>query len=275
MTWPSDFTVDSLGTSIRIRSTEESFGESIRGLMGHFPASAEPPSRTFSISHDDSGFSVERDGEARLTAACWDEALIETLVLVNEATILGSQHLLVHAGVVARGDGVVAFPADKRAGKSTIVAECIRRGFDYVSDEVLVIDPATDRVIPYPKALWLTLESREALKLPDESLATRIADEFKSPVMPDEVGGGVASGDLYLRHVVMLQRNGAAPGLVAKNQSEIAHELLAHSFNRDARPVEWFRTVGRLVRSCVGATLTYTKTGPAVDALENLLSECR
>jgi hypothetical protein len=60
----------------------------------------------------------------------------------------------VHAGVVLCGDRAVLLPGATRAGKSSLVAELLRRGATYFSDEYALID-SEGRVHPYPRPLLL------------------------------------------------------------------------------------------------------------------------
>ena len=58
---------------------------------------------------------------------------------------------VVHGGVVAHDGRAILLPGPTHAGKSTLVAELVRRGAPYFSDEYALID-ADGRVHPYPRA---------------------------------------------------------------------------------------------------------------------------
>ena len=60
----------------------------------------------------------------------------------------------VHAGVVAwRGSGIL-LPGSSGSGKTELVAELVRRGAEYFSDEYALVD-ADGLVHPYPRALMV------------------------------------------------------------------------------------------------------------------------
>ena len=61
------------------------------------------------------------------------------------------QMLFVHAGVVGWRGWAIVIPGPGHAGKSTLVAELVRRGAVYYSDELAVLDD-TGRVHPYRRA---------------------------------------------------------------------------------------------------------------------------
>jgi hypothetical protein len=80
------------------------------------------------------------------------------------------RRLFVHAGVVGwRGKGIV-IPGRSFSGKTRLVAELVKAGATYYSDEYAVLD-SSGRVHPYPRPLALRLnESARQTKHPVESL---------------------------------------------------------------------------------------------------------
>jgi hypothetical protein len=73
-----------------------------------------------------------------------DEAVVERLTSMRA----------VHAGAVLWRGRVLLLPGMSHAGKSSLVAELLRRGATYFSDEYALIDPE-GRVHPYPRPLLL------------------------------------------------------------------------------------------------------------------------
>lgn len=60
-------------------------------------------------------------------------------------------HILnLHAGVVAKGDALIALPAESGDGKSTLVAGLITRGYRYFSDELAPLSGPSCEVVPVP-----------------------------------------------------------------------------------------------------------------------------
>ena len=77
-------------------------------------------------------------------AVAWD---LYSMLTLSAALLLGAlDRTLVHAGaVVEPGGGTWLLAGDARSGKSTTVATLIAEGWDFLSDDQLVIDrPATD-----------------------------------------------------------------------------------------------------------------------------------
>jgi hypothetical protein len=87
-----------------------------------------------------------------------DDAVIQRLTALHA----------VHAGTVLLGERALLLPGVTHAGKSSLVAELLRRGATYFSDEYALID-SEGRVHPYPRPLLLRNGSPEQSPwLPEE-----------------------------------------------------------------------------------------------------------
>ena len=75
--------------------------------------------------------------------------------------------VLLHAGAVERDGRAIVVAGESGRGKSTLTAALVQAGFNYVTDELVLIDPLTAHVEPYPKALDLSAESHTLLGLGD------------------------------------------------------------------------------------------------------------
>ena len=62
------------------------------------------------------------------------------------------QYVFIHAGVVAFGGQAIVIPGRSYSGKTTLVAEFVKAGATYYSDEYALLDQA-GRVYPYPRPL--------------------------------------------------------------------------------------------------------------------------
>ncbi len=101
-----------------------------------------------------------------------------------------SEVAVVHGGAVAHGGRAIILPAPTGAGKSTLVAELVRRGAAYLSDEYALID-VDGRVHPYPRPLLLRDES-------GDDLPPRLAAELGGTVAHEPMRASLIMG---VRHV--------------------------------------------------------------------------
>lgn len=72
--------------------------------------------------------------------------------LRNYVALHAPDHIFVHAGVVAHGGRAIVIPGPSFSGKTTLVAELVRAGAQYYSDEFAVLDEQ-GLVHPYAKPL--------------------------------------------------------------------------------------------------------------------------
>lgn len=101
----------------------------------------------------DGGFQISRGGEVLIAggaAADFIDSAISQIRLTVAEFAEGAVFL--HAGVVGWRGRAVIIPASSFAGKTTLVAELIKNGAVYYSDEYAVLD-ADGLVYPYPKKL--------------------------------------------------------------------------------------------------------------------------
>jgi hypothetical protein len=64
-----------------------------------------------------------------------------------------SRELLIHAACLKRGDVGILLPGASGSGKSTICAWLLTRGFEYLTDELVCIDPQTFEVEAFTRPL--------------------------------------------------------------------------------------------------------------------------
>lgn len=113
---------------------------------------------------------------------------VENRIRVTVAEFAESRVFL-HAGVVAWRGKAIIIPGRSYAGKSTLVAELVRRGAVYYSDEYAVLD-ADGNVEPFPK--WLSLRG--------------IIDHYTQLDRPVEKLGGLAGRKTISASMILLMQ---------------------------------------------------------------------
>lgn len=75
-------------------------------------------------------------------------------------------YLVMHAGMVARGDQALMMPGVPGAGKSTLTAAlCLLEGWRLLSDELAILNPATGLMQPHPRPISLKNASIELVRI--------------------------------------------------------------------------------------------------------------
>ncbi len=129
-------------------------------------------------------------------------------------------YVFVHAGVVRiRGVGIV-IPGSSFSGKSTLVAELVRAGATYYSDEYAVVD-AEGMIHPYAKALSI------------RSNAGPGRFGVPVPVADGQIGTGPIRAGLI---VATSYEKGARWRPVARSRCEGALALMEHTVAARSRP---------------------------------------
>jgi hypothetical protein len=139
-----------------VRTDDPPLGAFLQRVLAPFAADGEP-AHLLSLTTDGGTVEVRFDGEVILSPE--RRHLVPILLWhLNQMVMLDtSSGLMLHAGVVSKGDQGVLIPGVANAGKSTLVAALVVAGFEYFSDEGALLDLEQQRILPYRR--WLALEA--------------------------------------------------------------------------------------------------------------------
>ena len=197
--WAVGFSLKSYGVRVGIRANDPA---ALAAACRHLPSNWEIASsplvdRVYSImiARKDSRVNGRRlnllyGDDLRLARSADLDGLYETLesdlrLFVAE---LATHRVFVHAGVVGWKGQAILIPGRSYSGKSTLVAELVRAGASYYSDEYAVLD-SRGRVHPFSKPLELREEG-----------------EFKqTKITAADLGGHSGTKPLPVRLVLMTQ----------------------------------------------------------------------
>jgi hypothetical protein len=147
-------------------------------------------------------FRIYVDGQRRWSD---DEDALLLATALDEITQMAIDSLpgqvMLHAGAVERDGQVVVVAGDSGRGKSTLTAALVQRGYRYLTDEVVAIDPTSLRARPFAKAIDLDATSRQLLGLGSPRRRGSAATE-KAPVAVEQIGAVSTGGQVAL--VVLL-----------------------------------------------------------------------
>jgi hypothetical protein len=231
-----------LATPFVVWSTDSMLAERLRWHLSPFRRPAPEPDAVRAWLYptaEDRGMdplpiSYFRDDELRLRSDSLAR-LLEYVVWDVHACVPQKTRdfLLLHAGGVVRGGGALLIVAEADVGKSSLVARLLEIGFDYLSDELGVIDPGDRRAHPFPKRISLNPEgsplrpSDRGANEPADALA-ELALRF---VAPEDLGASIADPS-PIRWLLFpsLDRQGP-PRLTALPRAEAVRRMAALSFN--------------------------------------------
>jgi hypothetical protein len=153
---PYAITFETFGLQLQARAPSEEMLARIEALIPPMSRRIEPGEDTkrFAIVEEGDGLhSVWNPNNMVCTHAGTEFALL-TLEgkLRSWVAVYAPEVVFIHAGVVGHDGSAIVIPGESFSGKTTLVAELVRRGATYFSDEFAVVD-REGLVHPYPKPL--------------------------------------------------------------------------------------------------------------------------
>jgi hypothetical protein len=176
--WVAGFSFTSYGVRIGVRCNDLSLVSRLEPLLppGWRPVNSAPVDRLYSLL---AGRPGRRPGARTLNLAYADvtriarasslDDVLESFESDLQLYVAQSapKRVFVHAGVVEWSNKAIIIPGRSYSGKTTLVAELVRAGARFYSDEYAVFDER-GRVHPYPKSLAVRDLSGRQQKRPPE-----------------------------------------------------------------------------------------------------------
>lgn len=221
-----------LSYGFRIRTDMADVGARLDQLLRGFRVQALSEEPTYRIMPRPDGVHEVLLDQECVQRSETPAALIDYILWDVSARAVQEEHgfLALHAGVVAlRGAGVL-LPAPADSGKTTLSAALTRAGFDYLSDEAALIDPADGRVHPFARPLWMERPTVE--RFPDLLERRRGPTRPQYPVLAEELRPGSVGVSCPVRFVIApAYSRGATTELVPMSRGEAVVLLCENSFN--------------------------------------------
>ncbi len=254
--WAGDFVVGGYGARIGVRFTDRKLGAelALRPSPGTRLAAPGKVDRMLSIFRTDGRYWIYGDEEMKCQPIVRADLLDAFTTHLRAAFAEYSRKkLFVHAGAVGWNGAAIIFPGKSRAGKSTLIAELVKAGASYFSDEFAVLDDK-GRVHPFAKPL--------SLRDPQTSRQCETAVE--------SLGGVAAREPLPVAMVVMTQyREGARWKPETLSPGEGALEIMAHSIAARRWPALALSVIGTVADQ---ATIIRSERGDARTLAHKILT---
>jgi len=259
---------DALGYRFRVLADDPSIGSVVAAALAPLGSTAVPEHDYWIIG---GGPKVEVtqfyiEGEHLHTFAEDDDLVGMALWYLNQHAVEFTPLLAVHAAAVERGGEVVVLTAGAGAGKTTMAAALVADGYDYITEEVVALDPTSGEIVPYPLPFCLEPGSQRLFEhlAPDgatDPLAVRGDVWF---VHPEQVRRGSRSaGGVVTAVIVPAFRPGAAQQFDDLTPAETLLHLLSGTMNLDRIGHDGFVRLVELAWSVPGYRLEYGDLGEA------------
>jgi hypothetical protein len=178
---------------------------------------------------------------------------LEIVECMTPKAVGGKQGDIWHAGVVGWQDRALLLPGTSFAGKTTLVAELVRAGATYYSDEYAVLDQH-GRVYSYPRDLQMRLAGSPQ----------------QSAVAVEHLTGTVGTSPLSVSRVVFTEYRESGhwnPEPVSAGMAVL--EMLWHAIPVQRTPARVMATLARMMET---ATAVRSERGEASEAANSLLT---
>ncbi|HHH38664.1 MAG TPA: HprK-related kinase A [Sedimenticola sp.] len=189
------------------------------------------------------------------------------------------QYLLLHAAVVERGGLAVILPGSPGAGKSTLCASLVARGWRLLSDEMAAIPETDNRLLPIPRPVSLKNSAIGLMKsfAPNEVFGDSFHDTAKGTVahMRAPAASVQRATETARPRLVVFPRYDPAssPLMTPVTRPRAFLRLVEHAFNYDFLGVEGFRRMNRLLGGCDCYDFTYPSIEEGLAGLSTLWRE--
>ncbi|MBV9598309.1 MAG: hypothetical protein JOZ87_15770 [Chloroflexi bacterium] len=203
-------------------------------------------------------------------------AALDTAINAAAVEALDTRYLLIHAGAVAFGARGLLLPAAAGSGKSTLVAGLVAAGFQYLSDEVGVVDPETMQLLPFAKRLYIKAGGARALAGIYPELTTRVprlrsAQETIWYLAPPS--DAWPAGPVTFRYVVVPQYvAGARTELAPMPRTAALSHVVGQSYRLQAHGGTRMGHLIEAMRAADCYALTIGSLRQAVDQLQHLVT---
>lgn len=233
--------IEAFGVPLELHVGERALARAIEGVLPPAWSSCDGQDvkARFSIRRSGNGYDVAQDDAliARDAAPAVAVQVLDSQMRLVIATH-APKHVFVHAGTVAVGDRAIVMPGRSFAGKTTLVAELIRRGATYLSDEYAVLDE-DGLVHPYAKPL--------SVRAAGDTTRTASTETAAAALGATTAARAIAIGLI----VATSYQPGARWSPEARSPADGALLLLANAFAARDDTERVLQVVGRAARDAV------------------------
>ena len=194
------------------------------------------------------------------------------------ASTRAHQHLMIHAAAVDQGGRSLILPGHPGAGKSTLCAALIHRGWRLLSDEQALIRRDDGRLIPFPRPIALKNKSipligkfaQDAIMGPTyEDTVKGTLTHLRPPTSAVE-GSTLTSAPKWI--VFPTYQAGARTELTPFPKSRAFLQLAENSFNYHILGEAGFHTLACVMEACDCYKLIYSSLDEVIQMLDELNS---
>jgi len=178
--------------------------------------------------------------------------------------------MVFHAAALVHGQFAVILPGPSGTGKTTLAAWLTTRGLTYLNDEVVLVDPAGDKVQWFARPLAVKSDGMSLLRRwidQDDAIEQSLTSSVSTLINPALLGSTKSVSSYPLSAVVFPSRQKGAPSVRPLSSAETALGLIGCLVNASNLPNGGFPDVARLAARVRGCRLLYEDLEDLPDGL--------
>jgi hypothetical protein len=202
--------------------------------------------------------------------------LSQVINLLNHRVIAESADtVLIHAAAATNQGVTTLLPAPMESGKTTTVAGLLLRGWQYLSDEAIAIEPGGLRVNGYPKPLSIDGGSWPTLReLRPRDPFGFFQNQWQVPASSIGVEVKALASPPTLLIAPRYEPQEATTRLDPMSRGNMLKLLAESTFATGAPPRQALRTLARLTDRCQCYSLVVGDLGTAVGLIHEVAVDC-
>ena len=120
------------------------------------PGNGKLPQVQYSVIKNTKYFCIRENGKLRQRWAHRWPLYLSVMMSVRDSLYLHlKKYLFLHAGALAKNNKAVLLPGPSGSGKSTLTLGLLNYGYQYLTDEVVVINLSDLRVLPFQRPIYI------------------------------------------------------------------------------------------------------------------------
>ena len=189
---------------------------------------------------------------------------------------MAHQYLIIHSAIVAKGEHALILPGKPGAGKSTLCAALINRGWRLLSDEMALVKPNSNIVTPIPRPVSLKNESIEVIQnfAPETIFGPVIKDTHKGTVThikPPVTSLQNKAETAQIKWIVFPQfKPGSNLETTEISKAQALIQLAAETFNYGVLGVKGFTTLNTIISNSFITNFQYSNLEEAMTWFDKL-----
>jgi hypothetical protein len=208
------------------------------------------PAHRFGIERADNEFVLSCDNRPVFRSQSAEDAYSELeWTITNAALDQLDQYLQLHAGGIVINNRALLIVAGHGLGKTSLVTAMMLAGGRPLSDDIILIDPGSQQLRPFPRAFKMSAFHTRAL--PELSERFESVDFSRVDcirVNPESIFGGRFAGEANCELIVFLQdRKRDAPQLLPIGQADAFAHLLQATLNFKRHGQAGVETLSKMV----------------------------